>query len=328
MSFELIEILNLIYFREVLPTPQDVLKVAKIILFRREINPKVWYYALMGAVMQRPDMSGITIPQPIDALPDMYIPEPVLTEALSRYQFGHGIGHEVGFGGGHYGAASSVKEHRVKFDRMLNLGNSSDSSVAGGRVKLERMLNLGNFSVIPIDGENKAAASSAELTSAEKFAKRRRTIIRRKIVKGGKLKLKKQSDDQRSSIENFTSRDDMEDNTAGAESIRVASHLTPNRLTKTTESSKLSTTSTSKPTTFAALSLKASTTSTTTPSPSSSSTTNKSDENPKMDDGDFGLRLKFGEDDDEYDELRRIYDNSNSTVKQITQVSVKFSIHF
>ncbi|ODN01428.1 Phenoloxidase 2 [Orchesella cincta] len=80
------------------PTPGELLRVARIILKNHEINPKIWYYALQGAALERPDMNGYIIAQPLDAMPDLFIPAGVLGEALKYSGGGGGIGSGFNYG--------------------------------------------------------------------------------------------------------------------------------------------------------------------------------------------------------------------------------------
>lgn len=50
------------------------------------VNPKVWYYGIIGAAQERPDMTGFKLVHPIDAMPDLFIPGPVLFEVMEKYR--------------------------------------------------------------------------------------------------------------------------------------------------------------------------------------------------------------------------------------------------
>lgn len=42
--------------------------------------------------MNRPDMSGLMMAQPLDVIPDLFVPAPILSEALSKYRSVFGVG--------------------------------------------------------------------------------------------------------------------------------------------------------------------------------------------------------------------------------------------
>lgn len=77
--------LNKLFYTAV-PSPPDVLRLAKTLLRSPYVNPKVWYYGIIGAAQERPDMTGYTIAHPIDAMPDLFVPGPMLFELMKKYK--------------------------------------------------------------------------------------------------------------------------------------------------------------------------------------------------------------------------------------------------
>lgn len=70
------------------PSPAHVYRVAKDLLYRQKIHPKVWYLGLVAASLERPDMTGFKLAHPIDAIPDWFIPADLIKDEMDRYRAG------------------------------------------------------------------------------------------------------------------------------------------------------------------------------------------------------------------------------------------------
>lgn len=216
--------------------------------------------------MDRPDMNGLMVAQPLDAIPDLFLPVQIISEALSRYRVVYGIGNDLGFGsigggggggggpGGfqyldHHGAHSSVSVKKVKLDRKLRL-------------------DMGN--------------SSSESSSASSERRNRNKASRRQ----NKARARNSSGRRRSS--EVSGESHQEEQFTSAASTSPFSR--PNAIKANGNAGRQSSTESRQ-----VKSLEQS--------------------------GEFGHRLSYGEDDDDYDELRRIHDTSGNSTRQIRQVT-------
>lgn len=60
--------------------------LAKYLLHSDKIHPKVWYVGMVGASMLRQDMTGFSLPHPLDAIPDWYIPADLISDLMRQYK--------------------------------------------------------------------------------------------------------------------------------------------------------------------------------------------------------------------------------------------------
>ncbi len=136
-----------LFFYLAQPTPSEFLRVSRIILHNHEINPKIWYYSLMGAAMERPDMSGLQIAQPLDVIPDLFVPAPILSEALSKYRPVFGVGQNYfGPSGGGVPLGAPVR------GRGGGNGGGFVPSVGTRSIPISGVLGAGIKGLAPLDG--------------------------------------------------------------------------------------------------------------------------------------------------------------------------------
>ncbi len=67
-------------------SPEEVFSLAKDLLYRQKVHPKIWYLGLMAAAQERPDMTGFTLGHPLDAVPDWFIPAHLIKDEMDRYR--------------------------------------------------------------------------------------------------------------------------------------------------------------------------------------------------------------------------------------------------
>ncbi|ODM92355.1 hypothetical protein Ocin01_14327 [Orchesella cincta] len=69
-------------------SPLDVYLLAKDLLYKHKIHPKIWYLGLVAAALERDDMTGFKvlvlfkIVHPIDAIPDWFIPAEYIKDEM------------------------------------------------------------------------------------------------------------------------------------------------------------------------------------------------------------------------------------------------------
>ncbi|ODN01444.1 Hemocyanin E chain [Orchesella cincta] len=68
------------------PNPAGVLSLAKDLLYKQKVHPKIWYLGLIAAAIERPDMTGFTLAHPVDAMPDWFIPADLIKDDMDRYR--------------------------------------------------------------------------------------------------------------------------------------------------------------------------------------------------------------------------------------------------
>ncbi len=89
-----------------------MLRLAKALLRSPYVNPKVWYYGIIGAAQERPDMTGFTLAHPVDAMPDLFVPGPMLFELMKKYKSTLKASARMGLGT--VNGTSSTWVHREK----------------------------------------------------------------------------------------------------------------------------------------------------------------------------------------------------------------------
>lgn len=67
-------------------SPVEVFSLAKDLLYRQKVHPKIWYLGLIAAAQERPDMTGFTLAHPLDAVPDWFIPAHLIKDEMDRYR--------------------------------------------------------------------------------------------------------------------------------------------------------------------------------------------------------------------------------------------------
>lgn len=339
--------LIVLYFLKIVqPSPREVLRVAKVILHNHEINPKIWYYALMGAVMERPDMSGLVLAQPLDAIPDLFVPAPVLSEALSRYRPVFGIGHTIlnypagggGVGGGHAvgtgpggnggGFVPSLGPVRpaprlrgtagiAGLAPLSDLESGSYQSFTGPLTSAsyvnEHRIGLAEGRAM---GQN-YTDGTAEATNEVGFAKRRGMIIRKRVkVKNRRQRHESVKDRQVGpKVLTKTLQHYLEDN-AGAESIATGQAVSIALPPPSTSESLLQRNGAGvrrnmnvvvkdDDSQFSNVSY-------------ARGQSNYRRQSPE--ENYYGVKLSYGEEDDEYEELMRIHETSSNSTRDIRQV--------